>query len=229
MVKNKETQKMELTTINALTMKDCELSRGHGFNEGDQDTMEELMTMEDKEISFWLRVEKTPNHLKDLEFNWEEIVADYKERERIRRIESIKNQKALITKISKQLEMKEINKIKKDVILPKQLLAFVSIDVHDDKNGDTNIYLKSIEWDVDLCDISKLFKYESWAKQRQEFYLIEPNRSLHNYKGWLRSVWEESFNLGDDVKCEKIKLELSKVGVEINVDDYVKQMEKEKG
>lgn len=64
-----------------FTETECELCSGFPNKISDQDTYEQLMTMEDKEIRFW---EKHPEwkipFLDECEMNWENILNDYKER-----------------------------------------------------------------------------------------------------------------------------------------------------
>lgn len=64
-----------------FTYEQCELCSGFPNKEGDQDTYEQLMTMEDKEIAFWLRhPEWEPPFLKECEMDWDKIVEDYENR-----------------------------------------------------------------------------------------------------------------------------------------------------
>ena len=64
-----------------FTEEDCELCSGFPNKESDQDTYEQLMTMEDKEIKFWLKHPewKIP-FLEECGMNWEEIKSDYEYR-----------------------------------------------------------------------------------------------------------------------------------------------------
>ena len=65
-------------------------------NPSDQDTYEQLMTMEDKEIRFWAKYPefKIP-YLEECGMNWDEILADYNRRmeeEKARGIDIIRKQ-----------------------------------------------------------------------------------------------------------------------------------------
>ena len=64
-----------------FTADECELCSGYPNKESDQDTYEQLMTMEDKEIKFWLKHPdwKIP-YIDECGMNWEEIKADYEYR-----------------------------------------------------------------------------------------------------------------------------------------------------
>tara|TARA_R110000796_G_scaffold164578_1_gene281433 strand:- start:5092 stop:8589 length:3498 start_codon:yes stop_codon:yes gene_type:complete len=227
MVKNKKTKEMELTERNIFTKKDCVLDSGTAFKDGDQNTLTELMDMEDKEIEFWIRVKKTPNNLEELGMNWDEIQVDYHERMRIARIEGIKFEKSKTLEIIKRLEYDEIQKMKKTTEIPKSLSNIGEFTVHDDKEGNPNIFVKSKEWEIDLCCVTDIFKYEIWASQRQEWYQTQTKHKLKNFEGWLTHLWLESKKAGDDKKAIKIKKELELAGVILVLDDYKKVLEKE--
>lgn len=63
-----------------LNEEDCVLCSNEPFNEIDQDYYEDVMIPEDKEISFWLRVNKRPPYIDECGLDWEEICRDYEER-----------------------------------------------------------------------------------------------------------------------------------------------------
>jgi len=228
MVKNKKTKEMELTERKVFTKKECELHSGTAFKDGDQNTLAELMEMEDKEIQFWIRVNKIPNNLEELNMDWKQIQEDYHERERIRRIEGIKFEKSKTREIIKRLEYDEIQKMKKTTKLPKALENLAEFTVHDDENGKPNIYVKSKEWEIDLCCVTDILKYEPWAAQRQKFYQTLTLRKEKTFEFWLTHLWIEARKEGDDKKALKIKKELDLAGVELVLEDYKVALETEK-
>ena len=64
-----------------FTEEQCELSSGEPNKVTDQDTYEQLMTMEDKEIAFWNRYNLIPPFVEECGMGtWEEIKADYLKR-----------------------------------------------------------------------------------------------------------------------------------------------------
>ena len=64
-----------------FTEEECELCSGFPNKESDQDTYEQLMTMEDKEIRFWLsHPEWKIPFLEECGMNWEYIKSDYEYR-----------------------------------------------------------------------------------------------------------------------------------------------------
>lgn len=213
MVKNEETKEMELTEVHAFTEKQCKLTSGTAFKDGDQDTIEELMLMEDKEIEFWMRVKKDPNNLEDLNMDWPQIQIDYHERKRIEKIESMAFELAQIDKVIKSLEIDELEEIRTTNILPKTLSSFVHLNVHDNEAGEPMIYLTSIRWENDLADLDELFKYEPWAVQRAEYYGTVKYKKNKTFECWLNDLWTESMDNEEYSKANMIKSELKKLGI----------------
>jgi len=112
-----------------FTEEECELCNGQPNKEGDQDTYEKLMTMDDKEIKFW---ENHPQwdipFLNECGMNWEEILKDYHER--------IEREKELgINKIKELFETTLYNNMSGDDFekfsegeLPKNLAEFIELN-----------------------------------------------------------------------------------------------------
>jgi DNA polymerase elongation subunit (family B) len=58
-----------------FTKSQCELINGHPFENGDQDSIEDLLTLSDDELKFWGRVDMNPDYMYDLaEEGWEEKI-----------------------------------------------------------------------------------------------------------------------------------------------------------
>jgi hypothetical protein len=58
-----------------FTKSQCELINGHPFEDGDQDSIEDLLTLSDDELKFWGRIDMNPNYMYDLaEEGWEEKI-----------------------------------------------------------------------------------------------------------------------------------------------------------
>lgn len=111
-----------------FTKEECELCGGYPNKASDQDTYEQLMTMEDKEIRFW------KNHpqweipfLKECGMDWEKIVNDYDariQREKDLGIESIRN---AFNKFLDGLTSEGLEKIEEGE-LPAELERIVDVD-----------------------------------------------------------------------------------------------------
>jgi DNA polymerase elongation subunit (family B) len=180
-ITKKTTEKLKERTI--FTKGECELISGIPFKETDQDSYEDLMRMEDKEIKFWDKVNKIPNNMELVE--WEEIRADYHERIHIAKLEGIKHEKDTLDDIFKHLEIKELNLIKTTGDLQKDI--FIICDVSE--NGDGTLI--SRKWGEPLCHILDIFKYEKNAIDRDKYYqMIGNNNSDDRYEQWLDYVVE---------------------------------------
>lgn len=205
-IKDKETK----TTIEKLkdrvtfTKAECELVSGIPFKETDQDSYEDLMRMEDKEIRFWTSVDKIPNNLED-ESKWPEIVADYHERMRIARLEGIQNEKDKLEEILKRLELEDYRVLVEEYRLPVSI--FTMADVMADDDG---VALLSRKWDVVLCRYDDIFKYEKEAKQRAEYYSLIGNQNNDNmYEEWLSYIAEQRMLSGDTINLFDIEDEVT--------------------
>jgi DNA polymerase elongation subunit (family B) len=181
--KDKETKKIteKLKERAVFTKSECELVSGVPLKPTDQDSYEELMTMEDKEIRFWDRVNKTPNDMEENE--WEVIRADYHERMRIAKIEGVSREKEMLADIFKRLEVKDMNKVIMDGVLPIDVFVICDIDENNSK------HFVSRKWGEPLCHINDLFKHEHEAIERDNFYKSN-GFSYENdrYDKWLSHV-----------------------------------------
>ena len=111
-----------------FTSEECELCSGYPNKESDQDTYEQLMTMEDKEIKFWLKHPewKVP-FMDECNMNWDEIRSDYikrMEREKELGIELVREKfnTALQNMTSSDFDSFE------DGELPSSLSSIITID-----------------------------------------------------------------------------------------------------
>jgi len=59
-----------------FTKQQCELINGHPFEEKDQDTIEDLLTLSDGEIKYWEKRGLSPNYIYELaEEGWENHIS----------------------------------------------------------------------------------------------------------------------------------------------------------
>ena len=162
--KDKKTKVIKLEEKNLFTKSQCKLIAGKPFKPDDQDTYEDLMIMEDKEIRFWDDVDKLPNNIEQEE--WDVVRADYKVRMQIIREEGIKAQTTRLRSVFQRLEINTFNNIRAGEVLPKEILVFSKII--DDEEGIYHFYSK--EWDTNLVLFSEMFDYEEDAKKRDRYY-----------------------------------------------------------
>jgi hypothetical protein len=142
------------------------------------------MTMEDKEIKFWDKVDKIPNYMEPEE--WERIRADYHIRMAIAKAEGIASEKDKLDNIFKLLEIKQLNDVVTKGELP--LDVFIIADIATDGTGN----LISRKWSEVLCHIEDIFKYEKQAIVRDNYYrLTQIEGNEDRYEQWLDYLAEQ--------------------------------------
>lgn len=161
MVKDKKTKKYVLTEKSLFTESQCKLVAGYPLKPEDQDSYEELMQIEDKEIKFWLAANEVPNNMPKEE--WETVKNDYKERIEEEKQQRLSDERDKIIEIAKRLEVNDLNLIKSEGNIPDTILVFADV------NPDT-LSFTSKEYGDSLIGLDVLFKYEDLAKLRNEFY-----------------------------------------------------------
>lgn len=92
-----------------FTEEESKLVLGEPYNTSDQDTYEQLMTMEDKEIQFWTSVNKIPPYLKECGMDWEEIVNEYNQKMETLSKQEIKEEIEKYRNIISNIKKSEIN------------------------------------------------------------------------------------------------------------------------
>lgn len=110
---------------------DCELVSGYPMKPTDQDTYEQLMTMEDKEIRFWMSIDEKPPFVDEIGMDWEEIKKDYIKRMDKLKEEGIRQEKEKYNEIIEKLTSVDLDKFLSDGKLPKSLSSFLEVRVTD--------------------------------------------------------------------------------------------------
>ena len=111
-----------------FTYEQCELCCGFPNKEGDQDTYEEIMTMEDKEIEFWLRhPEWTPPYLEECGMDWNKIVSDYHEKKRKEKELGIDKVRSRFNDFLNSVSVDMLDDLE-DGVLPSGLSSIIDVD-----------------------------------------------------------------------------------------------------
>lgn len=110
----------------SFTDEECALVSGAPFDKNDQDLIDKVMTMEDKEIRFWISVGKTPPFMDECGMDWEAIKKDYNER--LKRKDLIESE--LLQNIIARLSYSEVFEFIDNNTLPSSVakIAVVSND-----------------------------------------------------------------------------------------------------
>ena len=212
----------------------CELISGIPNKPSDQDSYEELMRMEDKEIKFWDSVNKVPNNMEETE--WNEIRVDYHDRVKRMREEVILLEQNRFDKIFKQIELDELIDLKLNNIVPIDIFKLASVDL-----DDTGVYFKSRDKNERIFSFQDIFRYENEAIIRNEFYKTNNIENDENrYQLWLDKLAVDSVMMNDieiknndaltlaTINEEKMRLHLeeqsSKIVEEIIEENKVKKV-----
>lgn len=111
-----------------FTEEESKLISGQPYNIKDQDTYEQLMTMEDKEVKFWLSVNKIPPYVKECGIDWEKTVNNYQQKQEQLQTEGIKNEIEIYNKLIEELTENDLNKFIEDGELPDKLMKLIEPD-----------------------------------------------------------------------------------------------------
>lgn len=136
-----------------FTEEECQLVSGQPYSPTDQDTYEQLMTMEDKEIKFWTTVNKVPPYVDEIGMDWEKIKADYFERQKQLEKEEIQTELSMYNKAIEQLTETEVEEFIEEGIIPDRILAIV------DEDTDSNNFV-SKKYNVILGNIFDIIDHE---------------------------------------------------------------------
>lgn len=193
--KDKKTNLDKLDERHYFTEAQCKLVSGMPDKSEEQDTYEELMTMEDKEIKFWSKVNKVPNNMDEQE--WIKIREDYIHRMEIEKENGVAFEKERLDTIFRRLEIQTLRELKSgDLPVPDEISDFVYVDDEDE-------YFISKKWGEIICHTTDILKYEKEAIERDEWYKLMNNISDERYQQWVDYKSEMETQTADSEK-EKV-------------------------
>lgn len=112
-----------------FTREECEMVSGQPNKLSDQDTYEQLMTMEDKEIRFWIQYDMVPPFIEECGMGkWEDIVKDYYERQEKEKQLGIDKVRSDYEKIIQLFNGDDFEAFMDEGELPDSLLKIIDID-----------------------------------------------------------------------------------------------------
>lgn len=129
-----------------FTEGECKLTSGQPYNETDQDTYEQLMTMEDKEIKFWMKVGKTPVYIQECGMDWDEIQRNYCERMEQLKQGATQEEYNKYMNIISHITADDIEKLETEGVIPESILKFCDYDYQ------TNSFI-SKEWEIKIGEL----------------------------------------------------------------------------
>ena len=122
-----------------FTEEESKLVSGYPNKEGDQDTYEQLMTPEKKEIEYWLKINAVPPFVKECGIDWNALVENYKKEkeEENNALFQEENQKYL--EALEEITNDEVEEFEDEGKLPQVLETLVTLN-----SADMRLYFKKI-------------------------------------------------------------------------------------
>ena len=113
-----------------FTDDEARLSSGEPNKKTDQDTYEELMTMDRREVAFWISVNEKPPFVDECGLDWQKIKDDYYEQLKLENNEKFQELDAKYMECLQKLTAEDIEKVYEDGTVPDALgkLVFLKED-----------------------------------------------------------------------------------------------------
>lgn len=113
-----------------FTEEECRLVSGQPLNDSDQDKVEDVLRMEDKEIKFWMSVNEKPPFADECGMDWEAIKKDYVERMEVLKRDGIRDEVADFKRILSKLTSADYEAFMDDGELPNSIAKLCYIDTN---------------------------------------------------------------------------------------------------
>lgn len=110
-----------------FTKEQCTLIAGEPFEDGDQDTYEQLMKPERKEIEYWLSINEIPPFVKECEIDWDKLVAEYKELKKQEDDAVFQEENKQYLEIINSLTLDEVKEFEEEGTIPSRLNKIVTL------------------------------------------------------------------------------------------------------
>lgn len=111
-----------------FTEDEAKLVSGYPNKETDQDTYEALMTPENKEIDFWLKIDEKPPFIEECGIDWKELTNKRIEERKNEENELFQEENNKYLEALNSLTNKDIEAFEEDGVLPSSILEVVSLD-----------------------------------------------------------------------------------------------------
>jgi DNA polymerase elongation subunit (family B) len=195
---NKKTKEIELKPRKYFTDEQCKLISGKPLKEGDQDTYEEIMTMTDAEIRFWVSVNKLPNNMTPEEYK--EVKAGYFKRMEEKRVSDLIKERENITLFCNHLSSDEIKAISDKHELPKSIASMVELSTIDGMEPSLEtigLYSKNYKGEL-LWPLTYVLGFLNEALAREDFVKSldeKPKDDVVLFEMWNEEKLARNFRL----------------------------------
>ena len=111
-----------------FTTDQCKLVSGFPNKETEQDTYEQLMTLERKEIDFWKSMNIEPPFIKECGMSWENILSEHNKLIKLEQDVIFQEENEKYLNIINNLSQDDIEKFEDDGTIPSELSKIVNLD-----------------------------------------------------------------------------------------------------
>lgn len=114
-----------------FTEQECQMVSGYPNKDIDQDSYEQLMTPERKEVEYWASLDKIPPFVKECNIDWDETVAKLKETKDKERTELFQSLNTKYLQIIASLTKEEVETFDEECEIPSKLLDLMVLNTSD--------------------------------------------------------------------------------------------------
>ena len=122
-----------------FTEEQSKLVCGYPNKEGDQDTYEQLMTPEKKEIEYWLKINETPPFVKECGIDWDALVENYKKEKEEENNALFQEENKKYLEALEEMTNDEVDEFEEEGKLPTAIASIMTLN-----SADMRLYFKKI-------------------------------------------------------------------------------------
>ena len=122
-----------------FTEEESKLVCGFPNKEGDQDTYEQLMTPERKEIEYWLKINEVPPFVKECGIDWDALVEKYKKEKEEEDNALFQEENKKYLEALEEITNDEVEEFETEGVIPTKLSTLVTLNA-----TDMRLYFKKI-------------------------------------------------------------------------------------
>jgi hypothetical protein len=122
-----------------FTEEESKLVSGYPNKEGDQDTYEQLMTLERKEIEYWLKIDEVPPFVKECGIDWDVLVENYKKEKEEENNALFQEENKKYLEALEGITNDEVDEFETEGVIPTRLSSLVTLNA-----SDMRLYFKKI-------------------------------------------------------------------------------------
>jgi hypothetical protein len=122
-----------------FTEEESKLVSGYPNKEGDQDTYEQLMTPEKKEIEYWVKINEVPPFVKECGIDWDALVEQYKKEKEEENYALFQEENKKYLEALEEITNDEVEEFEEEGKLPTVIASLVTLN-----SADMRLYFKKI-------------------------------------------------------------------------------------